>query len=92
MEELIKEISDKLESIGSASGNAYMEKMCNIISIKLEDVEKHRYSMIETVQSIVDTMVNNEISNMKGIMEQPEEVYTMIDELEVLVKQIPEKY
>lgn len=92
MEELVKQAVDKIEAIDSATSNTYINKMCGIISIKLEDINSRRYSLQETVADICDNIVQNDIVNMKGVLGLEESIYVELAELMSIIAEIPQKY
>ena len=92
MEELMTNITEVLDYIQTGTTNSFIIKECNIIDIKLSDIRDKRYNMVATVQSVCDSIINKDISNMKGVLNQPEEMYAKYDELESLVAQIPSVY
>ena len=89
---LLINITSILDSIETNTTNVFIVKECGIIDIKLEEVKVRKYSKIETVESICNSIINNDISNMKGVLNQPAEMYERMDTLESLVRQIPSVY
>lgn len=92
MDELMLNITSTLDFIEGNTSNIFIIKECSIIDIKLEDIRSRRYSKVDTVESICNSIINNDISNMKGVLGQEEEMYIKYDELETLVSQIPSVY
>ena len=89
---LMTDITNTLDSIETNTTNVFIIKECEIIDIKLEEVKARKYNKTETVESICNSIINNDISNMKGVLNQPAEMYERMDTLENLVSQIPSVY
>lgn len=89
---LMTDITNTLDSIETNTTNVFIIKECGIIDIKLEEVRARKYSKLETVESICNSIINNDISNMKGVLNQPAEMYERMNTLENLVRQITSVY
>lgn len=89
---LLNNITEVLDDIEGSTSNAFIIKKCAIIEIKLEDIGSKRYNAIETVESICNSIIENDISNMKRTLNQPEEMQPKYEKLEELVIQIPSCY
>lgn len=89
---LMKNIIEVLDDIEGSTYNAFIIKKCAIIEIKLEDIGSKRYNNIETVESICNSIIENDISNMKRTLNQSEEMQPKYEKLEELVSQIPTCY
>lgn len=89
---LMVDITNTLYSIETNTTNVFIVKECGIIDIKLEEVRVRKYSKIETVESICNSIINNDISNIKGVLDQPAEMYERMNTLENLVRQITSVY
>ena len=89
---LMVDITNTLDSIETNTTNVFIVKECGIIDIKLEEVRVRKYSKIETVESICNSIINNDISNIKGVLDQPAEMYERMNTLENLVRQITSVY
>ena len=92
MDELMSNIINTLDSIETSTTNIFIIKKCNIVDIKLEEIRARKYSMVETVESICNSIINNDISDMKGVLNQTEEMYVKYDEMETMITQIPQLY
>ena len=91
-DELMNSITGTLDSIETNTTNIFIIKKCAIIDIKLEEVRARKYNMIETVDSICASIINKDISNMKGVLNQPSEMYDKYNELEEKVNKIISVY
>lgn len=89
---LMSDITTTLDSIETSTTNVFIVKECGIIDIKLEEVRTRKYNKLETVESICNSIINNDISKMKGVLDQPKEMYDRMNILENLVSQIPSVY
>jgi len=89
---LMVDITNTLDSIETNTTNVFIVKECGIIDIKLDIVRVRKYSKIETVESICNSIINNDISNIKGVLDQPAEMYERMNTLENLVRQITSVY
>jgi len=84
---LMVDITNTLDSIETNTTNVFIVKECGIIDIKLEEVRVRKYSKIETVESICNIINNNDISNIKGVLVLPAEMYERMNTPENLVRQ-----
>lgn len=89
---LMSDITNTLDSIETNTTNVFIIKECGIIDIKLEEVRARKYSKLETVEAICNSIINNDISNMKGVLNQAAEMYERMNTLENLVRQITSVY
>lgn len=89
---LMSDITKAIDDIETNTVNVFIIKKCAIIEIKLEEIGSKRYNNIETVESICNSIINNDISNMKRTLNQAEEMQPKYEKLEELVSQIPSCY
>ena len=89
---LMNDITETLDSIETNTTNIFIIKKCGIVDIKLEEIRSRKYSNIDTIEAICNSIVNNDISKMRGVLNQSEEMYIRIDTLESQVKQITSVY
>lgn len=91
-DKLMTDIAETLNSIESNNTNIFIIKKCAIIDIKLDEIRSRKYSNIDTIEAICNSIINNDISKMRGVLNQPEEMYTRINDLESQVKHISSVY
>lgn len=89
---LMSNITETLDSIETNTTNIFIIKKCNIIDIKLDEIRVRKYNNIDTINSICNSIINNDISNMKGVLNQPEEMYERYTKLENQVSKISSLY
>ena len=90
-DDLMKNSCDCLNSIESISSNNFILKECNIIKIKLNDISEKKYTKIETIKNLCDSIVKD-INYMRGVPEQEDEIRVIYDSLDSTIQQIPELY
>lgn len=89
--DLLEVAYTELKSIKESTDNKYIIKCCDIITIKLIDIEDRKFQQLDSVKYSIDSIIYD-ITNMKGVLEQPEEYYTKLDTLHSVVSEIPDKY
>lgn len=88
---LMSDITILLDEIQTGTTNVFIIKECGIIDVKLEEIRARKYNNIDTIESICYS-ITKDISKMRGVLNQPEEMYTKYDNLESKVQQIPSVY
>lgn len=88
---LMVNITNLLDEIQTGTTNIFIIKECGIIDVKLDEIRARKYNNIDTIESICHS-INKDISKMRGVLNQPEEMYTKYNNLESMVLQIPSVY
>lgn len=92
MDTIIKNIADCIKDIVSNTGNSFILKECNIISIKVDELNKRTYTTEELVDTIVDKIISQDIHNMKSVPGLDTKVLSKIDDLEAEILKIKDEY
>lgn len=88
---LMSDITNILDEIQTGTTNNFIIKECGIIDVKLDEIRVRKYNNIDTIESICHS-INKDISKMRGVLNQSEEMYIKYDALESMVQQIPSVY
>lgn len=92
MDKLLNSIETRIKYIIKNSENAFVEKTCNIIRVKLEGIKARQYTTEGVVNSICDNIINNDIDKMKRVLGLTNMTYKKMDELSGFINDIRSAY
>lgn len=92
MEKLLSKIETRLKYLENNSENAFMKKYVNILREKMKYMAERTYTTQEVVDSACDSMINKDLTMMRGVPGQTNMVYKKIDELQGFIEEIKTTY
>ena len=92
MIKLLNSINTRIKYIINNSHTKFIHHRCDIINIKLDELKDRKFKDQETVNAICNSIINNDISMMKGVLGETNMVYKKMDELAEFVEQIKTAY
>lgn len=92
MEKILASIATRLKYIKNNAAAAYVIKEADIIDIKLDDIRNRVIKTQELLDNVCDKIINQDISNMKGVQGETSMVYKKMDELAGFVEEIKGAY
>ena len=92
LEKILASIATRLKYIKNNAAAKYVVKEANIIDIKLDDIRNRVIKTQQLLDMVCDKIINQDISNMKGVQGETAMVYKKMDELAGFVEEIKSAY